>query len=87
MGKRIKDKRLIILRQYIDRDNLRIETIARRIGVTAKTVYRWIDGTSNVSPLASEPLDRFLAEIEMELSAQRKKEIEKIEVKIEGGGR
>jgi transposase-like protein len=82
--KRIKDKRLIVIRQYVQRDNLRIETIARKIGVTSRTVYRWIDGTSQVSPLASEPLDRFLAEIESELAGQRR---EAIRATIAGAGK
>ena len=71
----MQDKRLRILRKYVKRDNLRLETIARRIGVTYKTIYNWVDGRSGVSPLASPLLDKFLAEYESEINAQRSSDI------------
>jgi len=76
--KRIKDTRLIRLRECVKRDNIRVETIARKIGVTSRTIYRWIDGITKISPLASAPLDAFLAEIEAEISAERNREISRI---------
>jgi len=65
MRKRIKDPRLIRLRDYIDSKGVRVEDVARKIGVTAKTVHYWrTKPTCRVSPLASKPLNDFLTEID-----------------------
>jgi hypothetical protein len=52
-----------------------METIASRIGVSLRTVYNWIDGKGGVSLLASPLLDKFLAEYESEINAQRQADI------------
>lgn len=75
MNTRHRDKRLALLGKLVKRDNVRLETIARRIGVTYRTIYNWIDGRSGVSPLASPLLDKFLAEYESEINAQRQADI------------
>jgi plasmid maintenance system antidote protein VapI len=69
-NKRI-DQRILTLKKYIKRDDLRIETVARAIGVSAATVYNWIDGRSGVSPLAEPMLDRFLREYDGRIREQR----------------
>jgi len=51
------------LRDYILQSGVRVEDVSRRIGVTTSTVYNWMKGKGGVSPLASQPLDRFLASI------------------------
>jgi transposase len=73
---RKKDPRLARLRRYVQNSNLRMETIASRIGVSLRTVYNWIDDKGGVSPLASAHLDSFLADIETEVAAQRAREIQ-----------
>lgn len=75
MSAKQRDKRLALLGKLVKRDNVRLETIARRIGVTYRTIYNWIDGRSGVSPLASPLLDKFLAEYESEITAQRSSDI------------
>jgi hypothetical protein len=64
MKKQVNDPRLIQLRDYIESGRIRKEVVARKIGVTARTIAYWMDDAScRVSPLASGPLDRFLAGI------------------------
>ena len=54
------DKRISAINHYVERENMRVETVASQIGVTARTVYNWIDGKSRISPLASPRVDMFL---------------------------
>lgn len=63
MRKRIKDPRMTQLRQYVRSSGVRVEDVAHEIGVTSRTVYNWLYGRGGVSPLASKPLDRFLASV------------------------
>lgn len=63
MKKRKTDPRLIQLRKYMDKSGARKEEVARAIGVTGQTVRDWMDNDRAISPLASAPLDRFLAGI------------------------
>jgi transcriptional regulator with XRE-family HTH domain len=51
------------LRDYIIESGVRVEEVAQRIGVTGRTVYNWMAGKGRVSPLASRPLDRYLANV------------------------
>jgi hypothetical protein len=63
MRKRI-DPRLVKLRAYINSNGVRLESVAREIGVTGRTIAYWMERpTCRVSPLASRPLDDFLAGI------------------------
>ncbi|MDD5513184.1 MAG: hypothetical protein PHD09_05405 [Candidatus Omnitrophica bacterium] len=55
-----KDPRLKQIRHYIQDENMRVETVASQIGVTARTVYYWMDGKGRISPLASPRVDMFL---------------------------
>jgi DNA invertase Pin-like site-specific DNA recombinase len=64
MKKKKTDQRLIQLRKYMDKSGARIEDVARAIGVTGQTVRDWKDNDRAVSPLASKPLDDFLAGID-----------------------
>ncbi|MCK9602677.1 MAG: helix-turn-helix domain-containing protein [Sphaerochaeta sp.] len=54
------DKRIAAINRYVEKENMRVETVASQIGVTARTVYNWIDGKSRISPLASPRVDMFL---------------------------
>lgn len=63
MRKRIKDPRMTQLRQYVRSSGVRVEEVAREIGVTGRTVYNWMEGKGRISPLASDPLNRYLANV------------------------
>lgn len=62
MRKRNIDPRMIALRDYIRSSGARVEEVSKAIGVTGKTIYNWTHGKGKISPLASGPLDRFIAE-------------------------
>ena len=62
MRKKIRDPRIIRLRDYINSSGMRVEEVAREVGVTAKTVHYWIaKPTCRISPLASKALDGFFS--------------------------
>jgi transcriptional regulator with XRE-family HTH domain len=63
MRQRTIDPRMARLRDYIIESGVRVEEVAQRIGVTGRTVYNWMAGKGRVSPLASRPLDRYLANV------------------------
>lgn len=63
MRRKVKDQRMAIIRDYIDSNGVRVEEVARKIGVTNRTIYNWMMGKGTISPLASEPVNRFLAEV------------------------
>lgn len=44
------------LKELMNRQNLSTERVAADLGVTFMTVYRWINGKSEPSPLAREKL-------------------------------
>jgi transposase-like protein len=52
-----------LLREYVVSSGVRIEEVARKIGVTGRTIYNWVEGRGKISPLASEPLNAFLSTI------------------------
>lgn len=64
MKTKVNDPRMARLRDHIMESGVRVEEVARRIGVTSRTIYNWMDGKRRVSPLASRPLDRYLASVE-----------------------
>jgi uncharacterized protein YjcR len=68
------DARQRALNHYIKVENMRVETIAREIGVSTRTIYNWSDGKSRISPLAETRVDRFLKKakriVAMDTSAQ-----------------
>jgi len=63
MRQRTIDPRTARLRDYIIESGVRVEDVARRIGVTGRTIYNWMAGKGGVSPLASRRLDRYLASV------------------------
>lgn len=63
MKTKVNDPRMTRLRDYIMESGVRVEEVARRIGVTNRTIYNWMEGKGRVSPLASRPLDRYLASV------------------------
>jgi transposase-like protein len=63
MKRKIKDPRMVIIRNYINLNGARVEAVARQIGVTNRTIYNWMEGKGTISPLASAPVDRFLSDI------------------------
>lgn len=63
MRQKTTDPRMTRLRDYIIESGVRVEEVAQRIGVTSATIYNWMAGKGRVSPLASRPLDRYLANV------------------------
>lgn len=63
MRQKAIDPRMARLRDYIYESGVRVEEVAKRIGVTGRTIYNWMEGKGRVSPLASRPLDRYLASV------------------------
>jgi transposase-like protein len=63
MKTQVNDPRMTRLRDYIMESGVRVADVARKIGVTSATIYNWMEGKGRVSPLASRPLDRYLANV------------------------
>lgn len=63
MRQKTIDPRMARLRDYIMDSGVRVEDVARKIGVTNRTIYNWMAGRGRVSPLASRPLDRYLSSV------------------------
>ncbi len=47
--------KMITLKQFVEREGSQ-EHAAQKIGVTSKTVFRWLHGKSEPDPLAQERL-------------------------------
>jgi len=52
-----------IIKRFREKNDWSQEALARKVGVSLQTVYRWENGTVKPSPLASEKLKQLGANI------------------------
>jgi len=54
------DKEILELKKYMIKNSLSQEKIARLLGISVRTVFRWLHGQTEPSELAKEKIQKIL---------------------------